>query len=144
MNVLFNLNANSTSIKSFPSNHYEFIICCALNYKNTTFIGNLLSASQFRNNYEFTMELLWNRYEISWNSLFCFAIFLRIHYLLWILFIFREFTLNSLSYSRNHYENTIFFAISLRIRCLFRDFTMDSLSFSRNHCEFTFFFENLF
>ena len=60
---------------------------------------------------------------------------------LWIHYWFREFTLNSLSYSRNQYKITIFFAISLwiysifRIQYLFCEFTLNPRSFS-NHYDF--------
>ena len=60
--------------------------------------------------------------------------FSRIHYL------FREFTLNSLSFLRNHDEFINRFILSLWIKYLLRDFTMNRLSFSWFHYEFTIYF----
>ena len=82
------------------------------------------------------MKSLWNHHEITIG----FVIFLWIHYLL------RDFTMNSLPVSRihlesvfslNHYELTICFAISLWIHYLIPKIAMNSRCFSRFHYEFT-------
>ena len=70
-------------------------------------------------------------------------------------YLFREFTSNSLSFSRIDFQckifSIIFFANSLRIHylfreftydSLFRDFTIDLLSISWNHDEFPLIFAN--
>ena len=67
--------------------------------------------------------------------------------LLWIHYLFREFTrdplifriftLNLLFLSRIHSRFIIFLANSLSIHYLFREFSMDPLIFSRIHFEFT-------
>ena len=57
---------------------------------------------------------------------------------LWIHYLPRDFTLKSLSYSRNYHQFTSLFAKSLWIHCLLRNFTMSLLSVSRIHFESTF------
>ena len=57
--------------------------------------------------------------------------FSRIHYL------FREFTLDLLSFTRNHGEFTIIFTLSMWIQYLLCDFTPNQLSISRFHYELT-------
>ena len=67
---------------------------------------------------------------------FGFTIFLRIRYeftiyladSLWINLVFREVTMNSLSFSRKYHEFNICFVIALWIHYLFRDSTMNWLS----------------
>jgi len=85
---------------------------------------------------------------------------LRIHHgsiicftnLLWINFLFREFIMDSLSFSRIHYQFTIYLANSLLINYFFREltlnslspeFTMDPFSFERIHYRFTIYLANL-
>ena len=79
--------------------------------------------------------LLFSR--IKFKFTFCIAISF------WNPYLFCEFTFNSLSSSRFHFEFTIFFANSLLIHflhrestwssCLFREFNSNSLLFSRIH-----------
>ena len=87
------------------------------------------------------------------NSLFSswfhreFIIFNLIHYLI------REFTMNPLSFSRNHNEftilfvyhceYTIFFENLLWIHYLSRDISLNSLSVSLNHYKIAIYFVNL-
>ena len=51
---------------------------------------------------------------------------------------FRQITMNSLSSSRFHFTHTIRFANCQRIHFLFRDLTLNSLSYPRNHYVNTF------
>ena len=57
-------------------------------------------------------------------------------------YFFREINLNSLSASRFHYKFTICFANSPWIHHLFSKVTINTLSFSGIHYEFTIFFAN--
>ena len=99
-----------------------------------------LSASQFY--YESTINFvisLKNHLlfcEINMNSVFVLRIVYesisKIHLeSLWNKYLFRDSTMNSLSFTRNKYEFTIYFAISLLNHCLFGVFTLNSLSYSR-------------
>ena len=123
-------------------------------YKFTTYFTTLLYTLNPQSHSWFYYE-----FTITKNSL-C------IHYLLhdftrnsWFV---REFTLNPLFFSRNYYELTIFFAISLLnhnlipeitmntlffaesiwFHSLLRDFPMDSLTVSRIHFESIYFLPN--
>ena len=77
-----------------------------------------------------TMKSLWIHYlfrEFTVNSLF-FREFIWTHYL------FQEFTMNLHSFSCNHYEFCVCFAKSLWIHYFFQETTMNSMSiFSRIH-----------
>ena len=100
----------------------EFTIC----FENVHWIHDLFSETTMNSAIHFKFRIrfaisLWIHYlfiEFTLNPLFP-AKSPIIHYLL------RELTLNSLSYSRNHYENTFFFAISQWIHCPFREFTLN-------------------
>ena len=108
----------------FPPDHYEFTICFLFHYKYIIFFATSLIFSEFTLTplsflLETTLNSLWNHYETTLKSLWinyllsdflnhflfrehfeitiCFSISLWIHYL------FREFSVSSLSYSRNHY-----------------------------------------
>ena len=87
--------------------------------------------------------MFWIHFEYTFffaNSLFFRDVignsssFLIIHHL------FREFTLNPLSFLRNHDEFTNLFTLSLWIHYPLRDFTMNQLSISWFHYEFTVYF----
>ena len=56
---------------------------------------------------------------------------------------FHEFTFNSLSLSRIHFQSTIFFANLLRVHYLFRESKSNLLSFSRIHSQFTILFRGI-
>ena len=56
----------------------------------------------------------------------------------WNHFLLRESTMNPFSFSRMYYLSREFFTNS----STFREFTLNSLSISRNHCEFTIFLAN--
>ena len=82
------------------------------------------------NHYETTMLSIWIHFllrDFSLNSLS----FSQIHYL------FRKLSMNSLSASWFLFESTIYFVISLWIHYLFREFPMNSQSTSRYYYEFT-------
>ena len=128
--------ANSVSINFFfreftshslslPRIHFEF----------TIFFANLLSIYYLFRGFT-SISLFLSR------ILFEFPIFpnsIRIHS------IFCEFTLDSLSVSRNHCQSTIFVANSLsflRIHYLFRESTFHLLSLRRIHFEITIYFAN--
>ena len=88
---------------SFSRIHYPFREC-------TIISANLLSFSWIH--YPFR--------EFTFNSL-------------WFHYFLRDCTSNSLFFAPNHFEFTIFNAISLRIHDLFREFRFNSLSFLRVH-----------
>ena len=112
-------------ICSFP----RVLTFCYVNWHwiHYSFFGNTmnsLSARKFTLNPLFSGKLLWIHYllrDFSFNSLS----FLRNHY---------EFAMKSLW---NHYEITMNSLFVSRIHYLFREFTLNPLSFFRNHCEFT-------
>ena len=81
---------------------------------------------------------LWRRTvsRIHFKFIFFFANFLWIHYL------FYEFTIGSLSFSRNSTQFTLCILHSLRIYYLFRELTLNSRSVSRIHFQFTIFILN--
>ena len=137
---------------SYPWNHY---LC-------REWTMNLLS---LRDSTIVFPNFFWIHYlfrDFLWIHCFSCEI-LRIHYL------FREFTMDLLSFSRKHYRSVIFVIKNLWIHYLlwestmnpfsfsrmyylsrefftnsstFREFTLNSLSISRNHCEFTIFLAN--
>ena len=96
-----------------------------------------MSTQFFRESTNCFAKSLWIRYEISMNSLFFswfhweFIIFTQFNYL------FREFTMNPLSFSRNHNEFTILFSLSLWVHYLFRESSMDTLFVTRYLSKFT-------
>ena len=117
---------------------------------------SLNSLSFLENYFEFAMKSLWNDFEIT----FSFATSLGIHHtfreftisfanlpwihdLLWIHYLLRDFTMNSLSFREFtlnpffHYEFTICFAISKWIYYIFREFTLNTLSVSLIFYELT-------
>ena len=90
----------------------------------------------FSNNHnEFTT--VWPEYDETSNEKFAWIHWssaqLRFHHILVGLYFFPLFTLNSLSFSQNHYKFTICFVISLWIHYLFCDCFVNLLSI----CEFT-------
>ena len=95
--------------------------------------------------------LLWIHYVLGWFTLKPIIVFANS---LWINYIFRRYTLNSLrifyllrectlnspSFSRINVEFPLLFGNSLKIHYLFRRFTVNSLCFSLIHFEFTIYF----
>ena len=131
--------------------HYLFLIFKPIHFLFRGSTINLLSSC------ELTLIELW----ISWiNYQFTFS-FLNI---LWIYLKFREYTINSQSFSRiyykssdliknlvrihwkfpkNHSKLSIFFANQLWTYSLFREFTINQRDVSRINYELTIFFANL-
>ena len=116
-----------------------FIIC---NANSQWFHNNTLTVSWTHYGFiVFSANSLWIRYLFA-NSLWIHHLFadsLRIYYqLLWIHYLFHELTIDSLSFSRKHYQFIIFvvnklwihfhFVNSPLIYYLFRENTIDSLS----------------
>ena len=83
---------------------------------------------------EFMNQTFWIIFMTQFNIFFTKS--LSIHYL------FREFTFNSLSISRIHFQFTIFFAKSLSIHYLFRESKSNSLPLLRIYFQFTIYFAN--
>jgi hypothetical protein len=113
--------------------HYEFLI----------FFANLLSIHYPIGNFT-TDQLFFSRTYFEFTISFAYS--------LWILYLFREFTINSLSHWQIHYGSIIFFAnfeftisfgYSLWILYLFREFTINSLSQWQIHFGSIIFFANL-
>ena len=78
----------------------------------------------------FVINSLWIHYQLRASTMYPLS-FSRFYHPL------RKFCMNSLLFSRIHFEFTIFFANSLWIHYLFREYTTNSLSLSRNNYEFT-------
>ena len=105
-------------------NHYNFYftipISFWIHYRFREFTMNSLSVSRIENEFLFI-----SRINCGFTSYFAnlFAIYFACYFefticlanLLWIHYLFRESTLNSLSFSRIHCELTFTFAISLWI-----------------------------
>ena len=145
MNSLYNeflLRIHLESTLNPPRNQNLFPICFAnsplINFFHQITMNSLL-ASRFHLQSIFSTKSLWIHYQLrdfSLNSLS----FSRIHCL------FQHFTLNSLFYSRNHYECTISFVNSPSAWRFLFEFTIFFANspwihfFPRNHYEFIIFF----
>ena len=158
----------------FESTIFYILFISRIHYNFTIFLSNELSFSRIH--YEFTIYFVNSLWMLFWYRIFTFhpLFFLEnslwVHWLLRDIIIkalsFREYTIYSLSFSRNHYTSTIFFANLLWIHNLFLkscfrihyestwsianilwshifcEFTMNLLSFSWIDYNFTFLFAN--
>ena len=156
LGILYSLSECTINLKSVPHIHLKSTIrfpeSLWIHYLLRGFSRNLLSFGEITMNkfsgiqYQFTICFT-NELWIHLESIIIFAISL------WIQYLFRNFTItspsffeNSLSLARLHYEfslNLLSFSrnhFKFKFLNLFRLFTLNPLSLSRNHYRFTIFF----